>query len=83
MKYKEHGWLLCGDLKVLCWVNDLAIQSVYVFYVIGTVEPGVNTGNRSNGPSRVSLMPGAENIARESLVDPQKSCYLLFIKNWA
>jgi hypothetical protein len=41
------------------------------FYVNGTAELGVNTGNRSNGHA-VSLTPGAKNIARESLVDPQK-----------
>jgi hypothetical protein len=39
--------------------------------VDGTVEPGVNTGNRSNGQA-VSLTPGAKNIEQEGLVDPQK-----------
>jgi hypothetical protein len=53
MKYKEHGWLICGDLKVLCML--LSQQPGYTkfpcffFYVNETAEPGVNTGNRDNG----------------------------------
>jgi hypothetical protein len=51
MKYKEHGWLICGDLKVLCMLlaQQPGCTKFPCFYVNETAEPGVNTGNRSNG----------------------------------
>jgi hypothetical protein len=30
MKYKEHGWLICGDLKVLCMLLG---QEVSMFFM--------------------------------------------------
>jgi hypothetical protein len=74
MKYKEHDWLICDDLKVL-WML-LGQQPGYTKFPCFLCE--WNSRARSQHwkqkqcPSRVSLMLGAKNIAWESLVDPQK-----------
>jgi hypothetical protein len=73
-KYKDHGWVICGDSKVLCMLlgqQPGCTKFPCFFYVNGTAEPGVNTGNRSNGQAE-SPNARSKNIARESLVDPQK-----------
>jgi hypothetical protein len=74
MKYKEHGWLICGDLKVLCML--LGQQPGYTKFPCFLCDwDGVARSQhwkQKQWPCRVSLTPGAKNIARESLVDPQK-----------
>jgi hypothetical protein len=75
MKYKEHGWLICGDLKVLCML--LGQQPGYIKFPCFSCERASRAWSKhwkqKQWPSRVSLMPGAKNTVRESLVDPQKA----------
>jgi hypothetical protein len=74
MKYKEHGWLICGDLKILCML--LGQQPGYTkcpcFLCEWDSIAWSQHWKQKQWPSRVSLTPDAKNIARESLVDPQK-----------
>jgi hypothetical protein len=74
MKYEEHGWLICGDLKVHCML--LGQKLGYIKFPCFLCEwdsiARSQHWKQKQWPSRVSLTPGAMNIAQESLVDPQK-----------
>jgi hypothetical protein len=74
MKFKEYGWLICGDLKVLCML--LGQQTGYIKFPCFLCEWDSRARRihwkEKQWTSRVFLTPGAKNIARESLADPQK-----------
>jgi hypothetical protein len=74
MKCKEHGWLICGHFQVLCML--LGQQPGFTKFPCFLCEWDSRARSKhwkqKHWPSKVSLMPGAKNTARESLVDPQK-----------
>jgi hypothetical protein len=74
MKYKEHGWLICGDLKVLCMLlgQQPGCTNFPCFLCEWDNRARSQHWKQKQWQSRVSLTPGAKNIAREILVDPQK-----------
>ncbi|GBL99195.1 hypothetical protein AVEN_140664-1 [Araneus ventricosus] len=51
LKYKDHMWTLCGDLKVIFMLLGLQgeIQNIHSSCVSGTVGKGVNIGLRESG----------------------------------
>ena len=57
IKFKEHKWIVCGDLKVLSM--SLGQRGGYTKYlcicVYGTAELKINTGFVSNGRKEMSL----------------------------
>ena len=53
IKYFDHNWLICGDLKVLCVL--LGQLSIPAFYFCGIVELKQNIGNRNNGLTEKNL----------------------------
>ncbi|GBL88214.1 hypothetical protein AVEN_117798-1 [Araneus ventricosus] len=51
LKYKDHMWTICWDLKVISMLLGLQgeIQNIHASCVSGTVGKGVNTGLRESG----------------------------------
>lgn len=74
IKYLEHGWMICGDLKVSCML--LGQQSGFTKYPCFLCEWDSRARDqhwsRKTWPPRKSLKPGEKNILRENLVDPRK-----------
>ena len=56
IKYDEHKWMVCGDLKVLSILLDQqgAIPNTLAFCVYETVELKMSTGFVSNGQREMS-----------------------------
>ena len=57
IKYDEHKWMLCGDLKVLSMLlgQQGGIPNTHAFCVYGTAGLKMNTGFVSNGRKEMSL----------------------------
>ena len=74
VKYKEHHWMICGDLKVLCML--LGQQQGYTKYPCYICQwdsrDRKNHWGRREWPKRKHLTPGFMNIAENSLIDPEK-----------
>jgi len=74
IKYSEHEWLVCGDLKILSMI--LGQQSGFTKYpcylCLWDSRDRKNHYTRTDWPERVSFNPGAMNIINKSLVDPSK-----------
>jgi len=74
IKYSEHEWLVCGDLKILSMI--LGQQSGFTKYpcysCLWDSRDRKNHYTRTDWPERVSFNPGTMNIINKSLVDPSK-----------
>jgi hypothetical protein len=74
LKYKEHGWTICGDLKVISML--LGQQAGYTKYPCFLCEwdsrDKKNHWIKKQWPRRKELKPGNKNIVKKSLVDPGK-----------
>lgn len=74
IKYLEHNWMLCGDLKVLCML--LGQQSGYTKYPCFICEWDSRAREKhwiqKWWPTRENLTPGSKNIKHNTLVDPKK-----------
>ena len=51
VKYSDHQWMICGDLKVICMVlgQRQDLLSSHAFCANGTAEPESNTGSETSG----------------------------------
>jgi hypothetical protein len=74
LKYKEHGWTICGDLKVISML--LGQQAGYTKYPCFLCEwdsrDKKNLWIKKQWLHRKTLKPGNKNVVKESLVDPGK-----------
>ena len=74
IKYTEHRWQICGDLKILTIL--LGQQSGYTknpcFLCEWDSRDRTNHYIRKEWPTRTSLQPGSKNIINEPLVEPSK-----------
>lgn len=74
IEYKEHDWMICGDLKILCML--LGQQSGYTKFPCFLCEWDSRTRDlhwtKTKWKARTSLEPGLKNIIHESLIDPAK-----------
>ena len=73
VKYADHGWTVCGDLKVISML--LGQQGGYTKYPCFLCEwDSRNRAEhwvRKNWPKRPVLEPGTKNVIRDSLVEPK------------
>ncbi|KAK3880370.1 hypothetical protein Pcinc_015136 [Petrolisthes cinctipes] len=74
LKYKEHKWLICGDLKVVGLV--LGLQGGYTKYPCFMCLWDSRTDDQHyvqlEWPSRQGLKPGSYNVLSHPLVEPHK-----------
>lgn len=74
LKYCDHEWTICGDLKVISML--LGQQGGYTKYPCFLCEWDSRDKKehwiRKEWPRRVLLEPGSKNVIRQSLVDPRK-----------
>jgi hypothetical protein len=81
--YKDHGWMICGDLKVLSML--LGQQSGYTKYPCFLCQWGQqsyeSTLDPKQWPSKVGLKPGDKNVVRGSLTAPKKYSHHLSIQS--
>lgn len=74
VKYNEHQWLICGDLKISGMI--LGQQSGYTKYPCFLCEWDSRAREKHwtmmQWPRRDQLTPGGKNITRESLVPANK-----------
>lgn len=74
IKYNEHNWIVCGDLKVIGIL--LGLQQGYTkmpcFLCEFDSRAHAVHWDKKDWPPRQSLTPGAKNVLHESLVDPSK-----------
>ena len=74
LNYKDHGWLMCGDLKVVGLV--LGLQGGYTkypcFMCLWDSRADDKHCVQREWPSRSGPEPGPHNVLAHSLVDPQK-----------
>ncbi|GBP14416.1 hypothetical protein EVAR_92401_1 [Eumeta japonica] len=74
IKYNEHQWQICGDLKVVALL--LGLQLGYTKFCCFVCE--WDSRNRKEHytkkvwPQRQSLQPGQKNVQNSPLVNPQK-----------
>lgn len=74
IKYSEHDWLICGDLKMINII--LGQQSGYTKYPCFLCEWNSRAKDehwtKKNWPSRSELAIGSKNIINANLVDQKK-----------
>ena len=74
IKYKEHEWLICADLKVVAILNGL--QTGYTKYMCFICKWDSRARSehyiRSEWPQRDSVSQGSHNVVHEPLVKKEK-----------
>ncbi|XP_076053032.1 uncharacterized protein LOC143032339 [Oratosquilla oratoria] len=74
LNYNDHGWLICGDLKVVGLV--LGLQGGYTkypcFLCLWDSRADDQHFVRQEWPPRQRLEPGSHNVQARSLVEPNK-----------
>jgi hypothetical protein len=74
IKYNEHSWIICGDLKVLSTL--LGMQGGYTkfpcFLCLWDSRSKSEHWVRKEWPERNEFPVGQKNVINEPLVDPQK-----------
>ena len=74
IKYFDHNWLICGDLKVLCML--LGQQGSYTkypcFLCLWDSRAKTKHWEQEQWPERKEFTPGEKNILNQALVDPSK-----------
>ena len=75
LNYHDHGWLICGDLKVVGLV--LGLQGGYTkypcFLCLWDSRADDQHYIRQEWPSRQGLEPGSHNVQSRRLVEPKKT----------
>ena len=58
LKYCEHNWMICGDLKVIFILlgQQVDLQSTLAFCVFGTAGLAKSTGLEKTGPQKTSSL---------------------------
>lgn len=81
IKYADHGWTICGDLKVISMI--LGRQGGYTKFPCFICEWDSRDKTqhwvKREWPKRQNLEPGTKNVIRNSLIEPKKYCYSLCI----
>lgn len=74
INYEHHGWMVCGDLKVISML--LGQQGGYTKYPCFLCEWDSRDGGqhwtKKDWPPRTELVPGSKNMVRENLVPREK-----------
>uniref|UniRef100_UPI00358E4839 uncharacterized protein n=1 Tax=Myxine glutinosa TaxID=7769 RepID=UPI00358E4839 len=74
LKYKDHNWMICRDLKVVSMV--LGLQGGYTkypcFLCLWDSRADKQHYVQRNWPERSGLEPGSHNVVSHALVNPQK-----------
>lgn len=74
LKYKDHNWLVCGDLKVIALV--LGLQGGYTkypcFMCLWDSRADKQHYVQRDWPTRPNLEPGSHNVLSQALVNPEK-----------
>lgn len=74
IKYNEHEWTVCGDLKVISMI--LGQQGGYTKYPCFLCEWDSRDKSqhwvRKEWPRRDALVPGVRNVLKANLIDPKK-----------
>ena len=74
IKYNEHNWYICGDLKVVSLL--LGMQLGYTkhmcFLCLWDSRDDANHYAVRDWPARSEHVPGKHNVQHEALVDPNK-----------
>jgi len=84
IKYHEHEWQMCGDLKVIGLL--LGQQRGYAKYPCFLCEWDSRATDKLwdtvHWPEREQLQPGSKNVSNVSLVDREKFCFNPCTSNW-
>jgi hypothetical protein len=74
LKYHQHNWLICGDLKVIAIL--LGLQGGYTkypcFLCLWDSRADDKHFVQRNWPARLEFLPGTNNVRAMPLVDPKK-----------
>jgi hypothetical protein len=74
MKYHEHNWYLCGDMKILGML--FRQQGGYIKFPCFLCEWDSRARDQhwmtKDWPKREDLIPGSKNVVHASLVDKHK-----------
>ena len=74
IKYFDHNWLICGDLKILCML--LGQQGGYTmcpcFLCLWNSRAKTKHWEQKQWPERKEFTPGEKNLLNQALVDPSK-----------
>lgn len=74
IKYSEHNWQICGDLKILSMI--LGQQSGFTkfpcFLCLWDSRDRENHYVKIHWPARESMEPGSKNVISKPLVEPSK-----------
>jgi len=74
LQYKDHNWLICGDLKVIALM--LGLQGGYTkypcFLCLWDSRADKQHYIQRHWPTRSHLEPGSHNVLSHALVNPQK-----------
>lgn len=74
LQYKDHNWLICGDLKVIALM--LGMQGGYTkypcFLCLWDSRADKQHYKQRDWPARPHLNPGSHNVLSHALVNPQK-----------
>lgn len=84
IKYKDHNWMICGDLKILSML--LGQQSGYTKFPCFLCEWDSRARelhwSKKQWPTRDMLTPGTKNIIQECLVNPKSPFASSSYKTW-
>jgi hypothetical protein len=74
VNYKAHGWLVCGDFKVIALLLDLQVGYTKIPHFLCEWDSWAKSEHweRCGCPPRKSLTPGLKNETQEPLVDCDK-----------
>jgi hypothetical protein len=74
LKYKEHNWVICGDLKVVALLlgMQLALTKFSCFLCLWDSRARDQHYKKTVWPHRAALEIGENNVVNEALVDRNK-----------
>ena len=74
IKYNDHNWLICSDLKVVALI--LGLQGGYTkypcFLCLWDSRADASHFTQKDWPPRQEFLPGTQNVKAQPLVDPSK-----------
>ena len=74
LKYKDHDWMICGDLTVIALV--LGLQGGYTtqpcFLCLWDRRADKQHYMQRDWPARLHLEPGSHNVLSHALINPHK-----------
>jgi len=74
IKYSEHQWRICGDLKIICIVLSMQSGNIKYLYFLCLFDSRdrQNHYKKKEWTQRKSLKPGSANVIKEPLVEERK-----------